>query len=157
MLAEVLRMNRAILFLVTTAILIGFSACTEPEKANDSEYTPKVYKSEDDEHHIEYMKNMVFSVIAQDFEDTGESNISLLQIMHDEAQNRYWVEFYDIESFLSCLWLGFVVIDATNKDIIHIDTQITLYSGVTPEMAMLNRKSSITELQNEYGNFHRVT
>ena len=172
-------MKKASSLLFLLAILINFFGCTVKKNyeylkdtsaiyknEKDSEYMKKPVPNEDihmvyikhtvidESYHLEFIKKAVFDVIANKFENNSENNISLLRIMYDKTLNRYWVEFYDTKSFLSSLWMGFVAVDATSNEIIHIDSNIRLFSGISPEMAAEFRRAG-SELQNEYGNFQR--
>jgi len=100
-----------------------------------------------------FIEYTAFEAIMDEVKPDNLKNVYTLRTMYDENQNRYWVEFYDTQSHLSCLWVGVVVIDAIDFDVVYTDTDIRLYSGISPEMAAASRGSQ-NELHNEYGDFY---
>lgn len=56
--------------------------------------------------------------------------------MYDEERSLYRVEFYDLTSFISSLWLGNVVVDPADMSVVEVDDNVGLYSGISPEMAL---------------------
>ena len=102
---------------------------------------------------IGFIEHTAFEAIMQEVKPDNHKNVYTLRTMYDENQNRYWVEFYDTQSHLSSLWVGVVVIDAIDFNVVYTDTEITLFSGISPQMAVDNRRSQ-NELHNEYGDFY---
>ena len=102
---------------------------------------------------IKNIEYAAFSAILKEAEHDNQKNIYMLRTMYDENQNCYWVEFYDTESYLSSLWLGFAIIDAKSLDVVYAETDVTFYSGISPEMAVYSKKNE-NELHNEHGDFY---
>ena len=102
---------------------------------------------------IKNVERTAFTAVTKEVRPDYHKNIYILRTMYDENQNRFWIEFYDTKSYPSILWLGFVVIDARSFDVLYTATDITLYSGLYPEMVAGFRKSE-NELHNEHGDFY---
>jgi hypothetical protein len=102
--------------------------------------------------HIENEENPALLLLI---DEQRSENIQWRRTLYDNDQNRFLIEYFDLESFAGSLWTAFVVIDASTLNIIHFSQDIQLYSGITPEMA-LHLGHFENELHNEFGEFYEI-
>ena len=90
--------------------------------------------------------------------DNPEKEIKWLQTLTNEARNLACIEFYAVDDSTANVWVGSVIIDETNDEVLDVLSYHVFTSGVTPMMSLGFKWADVGEEvdfihQYENGNF----